>query len=121
MKALNLQDKFSKFSELWTPKIIAETNGQHVRLSKLHGEYVWHSHEHEDELFIVIKGQLVVHFRDQKVEVNPGEVLVIPRGVEHKPVAEEEVHLMNITPKEAISSGNVVAEVTVKLDDLEWI
>ncbi len=121
MKAINLQEKFSKFNELWTPKIIAESNGQHIRLSKLQGEYVWHSHEHEDELFIVIKGKLVVHFRDGKTELNPGELLVIPRGVEHKPVAEEETHLLNITQKEAKTTGDIVTDVTVDLADLEWI
>lgn len=121
MKAINLQEKFDKFSDQWSPKIIAETNGQHVRLTKLVGEYVWHSHADEDELFIVIKGTLTVHFREETVEVKAGELLVIPKGVEHMPTAQEEVYLMNITKKEAKTTGDIEADITVKLADLEWI
>lgn len=121
MKAINLQEKFSKFTELWTPKIIAETNGQYVKLSKVKGEFVWHDHENEDELFIIVKGKLMLHFRDRVVEMNPGEIYVIPRGEEHKPVAEEETHILFIEPKDTKHTGTIDDNITVEIEDLEWI
>lgn len=116
---INLNEKLGKFHEHWTPKIIAELNGQYVKLAKVKGEMVWHSHENEDELFYVIKGTLTLKMRDKTVEVGAGEIYVVPKGVEHLPIAEEEVHLMLFEPKETAHTGEVISELTVT--DLEWI
>ncbi len=121
MKAINLQEKFSKFDEYWTPKIIAESNGQYVKISKVKGEFVWHDHKNEDELFIIIKGKLLIQFRDREVELNAGEIYVVPRGEEHRPVAEEETHILFIEPKETKHTGEIKSNLTVDLTDLEWI
>ncbi len=118
MDTVNIAEKFNKFSEYWSPKLIAEANGQHVRIAKLKGEFVWHSHKDEDELFIVIKGVLTVHFRDKSVVVSEGELIVIPKGVEHKPEAGEEVHLINITKAEATHTGDIQTDVTVDISDM---
>ncbi|MGB3466700.1 MAG: cupin domain-containing protein [Cyclobacteriaceae bacterium] len=99
MKVINIEEKFSKFTDQWSPKIVSELNGQQVKLAKLEGEFVWHSHEHEDELFMVFKGILKMHFRDKTVTVKPGEFITVPKGVEHCPVAENgEVHLLLFEP-----------------------
>ena len=121
MRAINLQEKFSKITEYWTPKIIAESNGHYVKITKVKGEFVWHDHKNEDELFIIIKGKLLLHFRDRVVEMNPGEIYVIPRGEEHKPVAEEETHILYIEPKETKHTGEVASDLTVKSSEMEWI
>ncbi len=107
MKRVNLAKKFTLFDERWQPKIVAALNDSYVKLAKLEGEFVWHQHEAEDELFYVVKGKLLIKFRDGDVWLKEGEFIVVPRGVEHKPVAEEEVHVMLIEPKSTISTGNV--------------
>lgn len=104
---VSLAAKLGSFSDQWSPKIVGEVNGQHVKVAKLQGEFVWHSHEHEDELFLVVKGRLTMHLRDKTVTINPGEFIVIPKGVEHCPVAEEEVHLVLIEPAGILHSGGV--------------
>ena len=110
---LNLTEKFAAFSEHWVPKIVAELNGQHVKLSKFMGEFVWHHHEHEDEMFLVHKGSFRMEFRDRTVTLTAGDCIVVPRGVEHRPVADEEVHVVLFEPAGTLNTGNVVGEKTV--------
>ncbi len=110
---INLADKFSRFQDQWSPKIIADLNNCHVKLAKVQGEFVWHQHADEDELFIVVRGQLTIQLRDGEVTLGPGEIVVIPKGVEHRPVASEEVELMLIEPKAIRHTGDVVSERTV--------
>lgn len=117
MKTINIQQKMNQFSDQWSPKIIAQLNGQDVKLAKLEGEFVWHHHDHEDELFYVLKGQLIMEFRDRTEIVNPGEMIVVPKGVEHKPIAKEEVHIMLFEPSEIKHTGNIVHEITVEKFD----
>jgi mannose-6-phosphate isomerase-like protein (cupin superfamily) len=112
MDKINLLEKFGLFTEHWSPKIVGELNGQQVKLAKLKGEFFFHQHENEDELFMVIKGKLKMEFRDKTVDVNEGEVLIVPKGVEHKPVAEEEVWVMLFEPASTLNTGNVVNERT---------
>ena len=114
MEKINLDQKLSLFSDHWNPRIVGELNGQHVKLAKLKGEFVWHHHDHEDELFYVVKGKLRIEFRDKTVEMEPGEMIVVPRGVEHKPVAVEEVHVMLFEPATTLNTGNVENERTRK-------
>ncbi len=102
---VNLQQKLDSFTEQWNPKIVGELNGQHVRLAKLQGEFVWHSHENEDEMFLVLSGTLNMHFRDRIEIVHQGEFLIVPRGVEHLPAAEEEVHVLLFEPAETVNTG----------------
>lgn len=119
MEVINLEQKFSLFNEYWTPKFIAELNGQAVKLAKVKGEFVWHDHTKEDELFMVIKGILKIEFRDHTQTIHPGELLVVPRGVEHKPIAEEEVHLLLFEPMATKHTGEIVDDLTVeKLDKI---
>jgi mannose-6-phosphate isomerase-like protein (cupin superfamily) len=112
MDKINLLEKFGLFSEHWSPKIVGELNGQQVKLAKLKGEFIFHQHENEDELFLVIKGILKMEFRDKTVELNEGEVLIVPRGVEHKPVADEEAWLLLFEPASTVNTGNLVNEKT---------
>lgn len=118
---VNLQDKFAKFEEVWTPKIVAESNGQLVKLAKGKDKLVWHAHEEEDELFFVVQGQLVIHLRDDDVVLNPGEMFVVPKGVEHCPEATEETHFLMIEPASTKHTGSNQSDVTVSFDDQEWI
>lgn len=113
VEKINLTEKFTRFTDQWSPKIIADLNDSHVKLAKVQGEFVWHQHAEEDELFIVIQGQLTIELRDGAVTLGPGEMVVIPKGVEHRPVAREEVHLMLIEPKNIRHTGDVVSERTV--------
>lgn len=113
-KPVNLHEKFAKFSDYWSPKIVGELNGQQVKLAKLLGEFVWHQHDHEDELFLVVKGRLRIEFRDRDVWLEEGEFLIVPRGVEHRPVAEEEAHVMLFEPASTLNTGNVCDERTVE-------
>jgi mannose-6-phosphate isomerase-like protein (cupin superfamily) len=113
MDKVNLTEKLACFDELWSPRIVGELNGQHVKLAKLRGEFVWHHHEKEDELFLVVKGRLVLKLRDRDVVLEPGEFFIVPRGVEHLPVAAEEVHLLLFEPAGTLNTGNVVGERTV--------
>ena len=104
--------KFNLFSEHWSPKIIEELNDSYIKLAKLKGEFDWHHHENEEEMFFIVKGQLTIKFRDKEVNLDEGELIVIPKGVEHLPVAEEEVHVMLIEPKGTLNTGNVITEKT---------
>ena len=119
MDVVNLAEKLAKFSEHWSPKIVGELNGQHVKLAKLSGEFVWHHHEHEDELFLVLKGHLAIELRDRRVELDEGEFFIVPRGVEHRPSASVEAHVLLLEPVSTLNPGNVRDERT--LDRLERI
>lgn len=121
MNKISVVDKFSSFNEQWTPKIIAEANGQLIKLAKGSGEMVWHSHENEDELFLVYKGQLTLQFRDKKIVLNPGEMVVVPRGVEHCPIAETDTHFMLIEPASTEHTGKQKTDITVAVKEQEWI
>ncbi|MGF1568385.1 MAG: cupin domain-containing protein [Nodosilinea sp.] len=114
MDAVNLAEKFAEFSDYWNPRVIGELNGQHVRIVKFQGEFIWHHHDHEDELFLVIKGKLLVKFRDRDTWVSEGEFIIIPRGVEHLPVAPEEVHMLLLEPATTVNTGNVENQHTIK-------
>jgi mannose-6-phosphate isomerase-like protein (cupin superfamily) len=114
VEKVNVAQKFDLFSDYWSPKIAAELNDSYIKLAKFKGEFVWHHHENEDELFLVTKGQLLIKLRDCEVRIGPGEFVVIPRGVEHMPVAEDEVHVILIEPKTTLNTGNVVGEKTVE-------
>jgi len=114
MKVVNLAQKFSLFSDYWSPKIVGELNGQQVKVAKLHGEFVWHQHEHEDELFLVVQGRLRMKLRDREVTINAGEFFIVPKGVEHLPIAEEEVHVVLLEPASTLNTGNVRNERTVE-------
>lgn len=112
IEKINLADKFAQIGELWSPRIAAELNDSHVKLAKLHGEFVWHHHEAEDELFLVVSGRLRILLRDGELRLEPGELVVIPKGVEHKPVADEEVQVLLIEPKGTRNTGNLENERT---------
>ncbi|MBU2019299.1 MAG: cupin domain-containing protein [Bacteroidetes bacterium] len=117
MKVINIADKFSCFQDHWSPKIIGEMNGQEIKLAKIKGEFVWHDYKEEDELFIVVKGTLKIEFRDRTLEINEGEMVIVPKGVEHKPIAEEEVFIMLIEPKGIKHTGDVKHDLTVEKYD----
>ncbi len=119
LEKVNLAQKFSLFEDCWSPKIVGEVNDFHVKLAKLEGEFVWHHHDEEDELFLVIQGRLQMRFRDRDVWLEPGEFLIVPRGVEHLPVAPEETHVLLFEPRSTLNTGNVRSERTV--EDLERI
>ena len=114
MNHINISEKFSMFDTFWDPKIVAELNGQHVKLVKLQGEFIWHSHEHEDELFFVINGKLKIEFRHpaDSCTLGPGEMIVVPRGVEHTPVALSEAHVLLFEPASTINTGGIRDERT---------
>ncbi len=113
MEKVNLANKFDLFQEHWSPKIAGELNDSYLKLVKLKGEFVWHHHEAEDELFLVVKGRLVIKLRDRDISLDEGEFVIIPRGVEHCPVAEEEVHVLLLEPKSTVNTGDVQNERTV--------
>jgi mannose-6-phosphate isomerase-like protein (cupin superfamily) len=113
METVNLKDKFSKFSDYCNPRVIGEVNDCAVKAVKLKGEFIWHHHDNEDELFFVVKGTLRMKFRDREAVVREGEFVIVPRGVEHCPVADEEVHIVLLEPKSTLNTGNVVNERTV--------
>lgn len=117
MEKVNLSEKFSLFTDYYNPRIIGALNNQHVKLAKLKGDFVWHKHDVEDELFLVIKGKLKIEFRDRTEEINEGEFIIVPHGVEHKPVAVDEVHVLLFEPATTLNTGNVQNEMTKK--DLE--
>ena len=117
MNKMNLAEAFARFSDHWSPKIAGEVNDSYVKLVKLKGEFVWHHHENEDELFLVVNGRLLMRFRDREVWVEPGEFIIVPRGVEHMPVAAEECEVLLLEPKTTLNTGNIVNERTVA--DLE--
>lgn len=113
---VNLADKLSLVTEYWRPKVVGELNGQEVKLVKLRGEFVWHHHEHEDELFLMVRGRMRIEFRDQVIELHPGECVVVPRGVEHRPVADDEAHVLLFEPAATRNTGNVVHETLTAPD-----
>jgi len=117
-QVINLTEKFNLFSEQWHPKIAGELNDSYVKLAKVQGEFVWHLHENEDELFFVIKGTLTIKLREEDLTISEGEFVIIPKGVEHMPVAQEEVWIMMLEPKTTSNTGNVENERTV---EAEWI
>ena len=114
MEKVNLQEKFALFHDHWLPRILGEVNDCQVKAAKLLGEFEWHHHEQEDEMFLVIKGQLTIKLRDRDIVLNPGEFLIIPRGVEHLPVADEEVHLLLFEPKTTLNTGTLESDRTVR-------
>jgi mannose-6-phosphate isomerase-like protein (cupin superfamily) len=118
MEVVNLEDKFGKFAEHWSPKILAQLNDYHIKAVKLQGEFVWHKHDETDELFLVTKGSLVIRLRDREVILGPGELLVVPKGVEHMPVAEEECEVLLIEPAGTPNTGDAGGARTVEPD---WI
>jgi len=113
MEKVNLRDKLARFDSHWDPKIIGELNGQHVKLVKLEGEFVWHRHDAEDELFLVLHGRFDMQFRDRLVSLDEGELIIVPRGVEHRPVAKREAHVLLFEPAATLNTGNVVTDRTV--------
>jgi mannose-6-phosphate isomerase-like protein (cupin superfamily) len=119
MIKVNLEEKFDLFDEHWTPKIAGELNGQYVKLAKTKGEFIWHKHDTEDEFFLVVKGTLTIKLRDKDIQLHPGEFLIVPKGVEHMPVSENEAHVLVFEPKETKHTGDVESELTVKKFD--WI
>lgn len=112
MEKVSLRQKLSLFSDHWNPHVVGECNGQHVKVVKFQGEFVWHDHKHEDELFLVLKGSFRMEFRDRTVELREGEFLIVPRGVEHRPVADEEVEVLLFEPAQIRHTGEVVSELT---------
>jgi mannose-6-phosphate isomerase-like protein (cupin superfamily) len=113
MEKVNLAEKLARFSTLWEPRIVAALNGQHVKLAKLKGEFVWHQHEGEDELFLVVGGRIEIQFRDRTVSLGEGELIVVPRGVEHRPVAEEVAHVLLFEPAGTLNTGDAGGDRTV--------
>jgi mannose-6-phosphate isomerase-like protein (cupin superfamily) len=112
MESVNLKEKLSRVKEHWSPTIVGELNDSYVKIVKFAGEFVWHHHDDEDEMFLVVQGRLRMRFRDREVSVLPGEFIIVPKGVEHMPVADEEVHLVLIEPKTTLNTGNVRNERT---------
>jgi len=119
MVKINLQDKFSKFSEHWTPKVIAEMNDYQFKLVKIEGEFVWHNHDDTDEVFIVIEGKMFIEFEHETIELNQGEMYVVPKGVQHKPYAEQECKVMLVEPKGVVNTGEASGDLTAQND--VWI
>ncbi|WP_119070642.1 cupin domain-containing protein [Rubrobacter indicoceani] len=118
MQKVNVGEKLSLFRETWTPKVVGALNGQHVKVAKLLGEFVWHHHEDEDELFLVVKGKLDIEFRDREaMKLGEGEFVVVPRGVEHRPVAKEEAHVLLFEPDSTLNTGNVRDRLTIDSPD----
>jgi mannose-6-phosphate isomerase-like protein (cupin superfamily) len=115
---INIAYKLSLFDEFWSPKVVGELNDSYVKLAKLKGQFVWHHHENEDELFLVIKGKLLIQLRDRDLWLGEGEFAIIPKGVEHCPVAQDEVHVLLLEPKATVNTGNVQSERTVAV---QWI
>lgn len=118
---ISLIEKFQQFSDEWSPRIIAEANGQLLKLAKASGEFVWHKHDDDDEVFIVFKGRITIQFRDHNVELGPGEMCVVPKGIEHCPVAEPGTEIMLIEPATTKHTGTVNSEKTVAVEDQNWI
>jgi mannose-6-phosphate isomerase-like protein (cupin superfamily) len=119
MKKINITEKFKLFNEYWSPRVVGELNGQFIKLAKFKGEFIWHSHTNEDELFWVVKGTLRIEFRDGFVTLNEGEFYIVPKGVEHKPIAEDEAHVMLLEPKSTKQTGGI--ECNLLVDNQPWI
>ena len=118
-QAINFKEKFGQFSEHWSPKVIAEMNDYQFKLAKIKDEFVWHSHDDTDEVFVIMKGSMVMRLRDRNIELNKGEMFVVPKGVEHQPFAEEECHIMIIEPRGVVNTGDSDSELTAQND--VWI
>ncbi|MGI6003995.1 MAG: cupin domain-containing protein [Christensenellales bacterium] len=114
MDKVNVYEKLKRFNEYWSPKILGEINESYVKIAKLKGEFLWHSHKNEDEMFFVLKGRLTIKFRDRDVQLSEGEFLIVPKGAEHKPVARREAHVMLIEAKTTLNTGDIVNERTVQ-------
>ncbi|MDR2010718.1 MAG: cupin domain-containing protein [Bacteroidales bacterium] len=112
MEKVVIVEKLKLFSEYWNPRIVGELNGQHIKLAKFHGEFVWHKHDNEDEMFLVIEGVLKIEFRDKTIELNNNEFLIVPKGIEHKPIADKEVAVMLFEPLTTLNTGNTDNELT---------
>ncbi len=112
MEAINIKQKLSLFSDYWNPRIVGELNGQHVKLVKFQGEFVWHKHDNEDEMFFVVSGRFRMEFRDRKVELRENDFIIVPKGVEHRPVAEEEVSVMLFEPMTTLNTGDTKSDLT---------
>ncbi|MEO5977880.1 MAG: cupin domain-containing protein [Chryseolinea sp.] len=112
MEKVNLQEKFNAINDYWNPRIIGELNGQHVKAAKLKGEFIWHHHENEDELFLIVKGSLTLEFRDKTVVLNEGDFMIVPKGVEHRPIAHKEAHVIFFEPASTLNTGNIQSERT---------
>ncbi|WP_438464171.1 cupin domain-containing protein [Marinomonas sp. PE14-40] len=121
MSKINISEKFALFTDEWTPKVIAESNGQLVKIAKGSGELVWHKHDNEDELFIVFKGHLTLQLRNENIELGEGEMYVVPKGVEHCPIATPDTHFMMIEPASTAHTGELESDVTVSNADQAWI
>ena len=119
MKKINFLSKFSKFNELWSPKVIAEMNDYQFKLAKIKNDFIWHSHEDTDETFIVMEGKIYIEFEDETVELSKGEMIVVPKGKKHRPYADEEAKIMLIEPKGVRNTGDIVSDLTS--DDNQWI
>ncbi len=115
-KPINLQEKLAGFTDLWSPKIIAQINDYQFKLVKLKGDFIWHSHENTDEVFIIIDGEMTIEFRDGKVDLKSGEMYVVPKGIEHKPVAKNECNIMLVEPEGTINTGEVGGNLTAEAD-----
>lgn len=112
IQKVNLSEKFTLVNEYWSPKIVGELNESQIKVAKFKGEFTWHHHENEDELFLVVKGKLLMKLRDQDIEVNEGEFVIIPKGIEHMPVADDDAHIVLIEPKTTLNTGNVINDRT---------
>lgn len=119
MHKINLFEKLNKINDYWNPKIVGELNGQHIKLAKFIGEFIWHKHDNEDEMFLVIQGSFTLEFRDKKVELSENDFIIVPRGVEHKPVAAEEVSVLLFEPISTLNTGTIYNELTK--ENLSWI
>ena len=119
MERINIAEKFALFNEAWSPKVIGELNGQHVKLARIEGEFEWHHHDHEDELFLVIEGEMVMHYRDRDLVLRTGELVIVPRGVEHKPASANGARILLFEPASTLNTGNVTSDRTVEAP--EWI
>ena len=121
IEAVNLAQKLTLFQEYWSPKVVGELNENYLKVVKVKGEFVWHKHDDDDELFLVLKGRLVIQLRDQEITLNEGDFVVIPKGVEHRPVAEDEAHVLLVEPKTVVNTGDATDERTIAPDDLSKI
>ena len=119
MEAVNLTEKFNLINEYWSPRLLGELNNQAVKIAKLKGEFIWHHHENEDEMFFVIKGSMTIKLKDKDIILNKNEFFIIPKGVEHKPVAKDEVLVMMFEPMSTINTGNIESDITIK--DIEQL
>ena len=121
IEAVNLAQKLTLFQEYWSPKVVGELNDNYLKVVKVKGEFAWHKHDEDDEMFLVLKGRLVIQLRDQDITLNEGDFLVVPKGVEHRPVAEDEAHIMLIEPKTVVNTGDATDERKIAPEDLSRI